>query len=121
MQHASKLGVIAENKAIEYLESGGYSVISRNWRKPWGEIDIIARKDGILVFVEVKAGRTGGFVPELHADNRKMHKVLRTALSYLSAKKIQAEQEWRIDVIAITLDDREAVRHLNHYENIEFS
>ena len=49
------LGQIGEDRACEYLRDKGYRVLHRNYRRPWGEIDIVAReKDNTLVFIEVK-------------------------------------------------------------------
>lgn len=48
------LGVTGENQAASYFRSRGYTVVDRNWRTRWCEIDIIAKKDGCLHFVEVK-------------------------------------------------------------------
>ena len=56
MTQKSEIGKLGENLACEYLKNKGYWVIERNFRRPWGELDIVARqKDGTLVFVEVKA------------------------------------------------------------------
>ena len=50
-----RVGQIGEDIACQFLERKGFKVLERNYRKPWGEIDIIAEKDGIVRFVEVKA------------------------------------------------------------------
>ena len=50
-----RVGMIGEEIAAKYLSRKGFKVIGRNYRKPWGEIDIIAEKEGIVRFVEVKA------------------------------------------------------------------
>lgn len=47
-------GRIAEDAVSEYLENNGYKIIDNNWKTKWCEIDIIAEKDGIMHFVEVK-------------------------------------------------------------------
>ena len=72
----TELGFAAEKIAGEFLEKRGYVILARNYRKPWGEIDIVCEKEGILVFVEVKANKTAaiGFEPELRADRKKMIK-----------------------------------------------
>ena len=50
-----EVGRIGEGIATQFLERKGFRVVARNYRKPWGEIDIIAEKGGIVRFVEVKA------------------------------------------------------------------
>lgn len=117
----SELGFLAENLAARYLEKKGYTILELNYRKPWGEIDIIAKKEGILVFVEVKANRKiiPGFEPELRANSSKIVKVVRTARTYLAAKKYSPEQEWQIDVISIGLDEPREVAKIRHFKNID--
>ena len=61
MTNKSEIGRIGEDLACEYLKNKGFQIIERNFRKPWGEIDIIAKeKNGALVFVEVKTMRQFG-------------------------------------------------------------
>ncbi len=92
-----------------------------NYRKPWGEIDIVASKQGILVFVEVKANRKiiAGFEPELRANGSKIHKVVRTARTYLAEKRYDSEQEWQVDVVTIGLDESRDVAKIRHFKNID--
>lgn len=52
--NTTSTGKQAENVAAKYLKSQGYEIIERNWRTRWCEIDIIAQKDGVIYFVEVK-------------------------------------------------------------------
>lgn len=51
----SRTGALGEEIAARFLERKGFRVAERNYRKPWGEIDIIAEKAGIVRFIEVKA------------------------------------------------------------------
>lgn len=117
----SELGFLTENLACRYLEKKGYRLVEVNYRKPWGEIDIIAEKEGIVVFVEVKANRKIiiGFEPELRADYSKIHKVVRTAKTYLVDKKYPEDQEWQVDVISISLDEPRDIAKIRHYKNID--
>src|SRR5687767_11137375 len=80
------LGLEAESAVCRHLERLGYAVLDRNWRRPWGEIDIVASHGGVIHFVEVKASRRDlpGFAPALRADWRKMTKVRRTARTWLA-------------------------------------
>ena len=117
----SAFGNYAESLAAEFLIRRGYEVLARNWRRPWGELDIICRKGDIVMFVEVKAGKGGGaaFEPELHVTREKIQKLLRTARTYLAAHNYSPEQEWQIDVIAVVLDAAAQKAHIRHYKNIE--
>lgn len=117
----SELGFWAENLAARYLEKRGYVILELNYRKPWGEIDIVALKEGILVFIEVKANRKiiAGFEPELRANSSKIVKVVRTARTYLAERRYNPEQEWQVDVISIGLDEPREVAKIRHFKNID--
>src|SRR3989338_3071661 len=87
-----RVGRIGEDIAAQFLERKGFKVIARNYRKPWGEIDIIAEKGGIVRFVEVKAvsrenlpdvSREMDYRPEEMVDRRKLRKLARTAALYM--------------------------------------
>jgi len=54
-QAAFRLGLSAENRAATYLMAKGYRIVARRWKSSVGEIDIVARRKQVLVFVEVKA------------------------------------------------------------------
>ncbi len=115
-----KRGDRGEDIAAEYLIKKGYAVIDRQHRKPWGEIDIIARAENkTLVFVEVKAMGVGGgaFTPEGNMTAAKIMKTKRAALAYANTNQKLSAKGWRIDVIAIDLEG-DAARNIRHYENI---
>ena len=102
--------------AARHLMSKGYLIRDRNWRHDHGEIDIIAEQAGVIVFVEVRTrhGESRG-APEETLGAAKRAKLLRTAQAWLELRNL-AEAPARIDVIAIDLDARNAVRRLDHYE-----
>jgi putative endonuclease len=113
-------GTIGENIALKHLVKQGYRILERNLRKPWGEIDIIAEKRGVLVFVEVKAlmGSAGGpFRPEDHFSREKLRRVRRSAELYVQA--LGRDVPCRIDLVAIELEPNGSVRDLRHIEGVE--
>ncbi len=114
------LGHWAEQQAGKFLSKKGYVILEYNYRKPWGELDIIAQKDGVLIFVEVKAAQQNvlGFEPELRADWRKQEKVIRTARTYLLERKLPDTQEWQIDIISVLLNTRAMTIKIKHFRNI---
>lgn len=118
-----EIGFVAEGYAAQSLEKRGYRILDYNFRRPWGEIDVIAEKDGVIVFVEVKANsrRQDGFDPELRADWRKMQKVVRTARTYLAEKRYPPDQEWQIDVVAVTFNPGMTSASIKHFKNIELA
>ena len=115
-----ELGFLAENIVARYLEDGGYEILDKNYRKPWGEIDIIARKDDVVVFVEVKANSraTEGLDPEVRVDWKKTAKIKRVAAFYLEDTFGDMEREWQIDVISVTFDTENEKARIKHFKNI---
>ncbi|MEK7555541.1 MAG: YraN family protein [Patescibacteria group bacterium] len=131
MTYKSQLGAIGEDIACQHLIKKCYKIIKRNYRKPWGEIDIIAKSpDKILVFVEVKTVSGGSnnnarLQPEEQLTKAKLQKLQRTASLYAGnfPKLIDDEKGWRIDLIAITANNSTLTISsknclINHYENI---
>lgn len=94
-------GTIYEKKAAEYLESAGYHVVQANYRCKAGEIDLIARQGGYLVFVEVKYRRDGRSGDGAEAvDVRKQRRITKAALWYLTERHMDTEVPCRFDVIS---------------------
>ena len=117
----SELGFFAEHYATEYLKSKGYQIIAHNYRKPWGEIDVITEKEGIIVFVEVKANKKDlpGFEPELRVNADKKCRMTRIARTYLVDHRYPTDQPWQLDVVAVTFDKKRGVAKIRHYKNID--
>jgi putative endonuclease len=117
------IGKIGEDIAVKYLQNHGFKVIERNYRKPWGEIDIIAsdtiQKPSELVFVEVKSQKEGyEWRPEENVTFHKKHQLSRIILTYLKEKRISEDQDWRIDVLGINLDFKTSNARIEHIKNI---
>ncbi|MCK5828636.1 YraN family protein [Candidatus Bipolaricaulota bacterium] len=94
----------AEDKACQFLKNEGYRIVARNWRTKTGEIDIIARDNDILVFVEVKARTGDGFGgPESAVDLPKQRRLISAALSFM--EKTQCELPARFDVVTMRPGD----------------
>ena len=111
-------GMIGEEVAAEYLERLGYRILERNYLRPWGEIDIVATKNDIVHFVEVKAisrenrgdiSREMSHQPEDLVDVRKLRKVARTAEMYMASKR--DTREYQVDVVGVILDQQRRVAH----------
>lgn len=107
----SEIGRIGEDIACKFLEGRGFTVIERNFRRPWGEIDIVAQKGDSLHFVEVKSvllsreniSREMQVDPLEHVSYSKLQRVTRTASSYMHSKGL--DLEYQIDVVAVYLDE----------------
>lgn len=115
-----KKGDEGEGVAFSYLEDRGYKVLERNYANKFGEIDIIARKDKTVVFVEVKTRKdalTSDLYPERNVDWRKQRKLIRTAEYYLTKNKYPDDTSWQIDVIGVELDTATRRANLRHLKN----
>ena len=95
------LGALGEKRAGEFLKKRGYRIVETNFRCREGEIDIIARDGGYLVFVEVRT-RTGSQfgTPEESITFAKKEKLTSVALAYLQTHR-NLPSLWRFDVVAI--------------------
>jgi len=115
-----KLGDLGEKIAVDYLKKQGYQILERNFKKPWGEIDIIAQNNQALIFIEVKTRillQKESPYPEESVGSLKQQKLIRTAQSYLSERKHPPETNWQIDVIAIELNEQTRKANLKHIKN----
>jgi len=104
------LGKTGEDLACAELRRRGYAILARRFRTRDGEIDIVARDDGVLVFVEVKTRRSLRFgLPRSSVTPRKQHRIARMAAAYLARHHPRA-RSCRFDVVEITLGDDGAPR-----------
>ena len=115
------LGKWGESQAAEYLERFGYEIIERNFRTPYGELDLITRfssaESSELVFVEVKTRSNQSFgLPEVAVDRRKQEHLIAAAEYYLSLLD-EPPDIWRIDVIAIERAGAGLNPEIVHFEN----
>lgn len=106
------LGDWGEDRAVEYLKERDWIIEERNYRTPFGECDLIARKNEITAFVEVKTRKTRDFgPPETAVDHEKRQHLQRIARYYLSEETNPGQP--RFDVIAIQFDrDQPDIRHI---------
>jgi len=109
------LGKKGEDLAAGFLEANGYQILERNWRCPFGEIDIVAKEGEQFVFVEVKTKQNLDFGrPEEMVTFKKQQKLVKLAQAYLGEKNLWAA-DFRIDVVAI---DFEVGQKINLIKNV---
>ena len=104
MARHNDLGKWGEGVAADYLEQQGYSILERGWRSGHKDIDLIAFKQGILAFVEIKTRKNNAYIQPQQAVDRHKIKLLMTAANrYICNNNIDAEI--RFDIVAITGTD----------------
>lgn len=110
------LGQLGEKLALKYLEKEGYEILDRNFRTRAGELDIVAKDGGILVFVEVKTRSSRAFgLPQEAVDFRKQNKIIRMALEYMREKRVYGT--WRVDVVAVEMDQSRKLKNIELIRN----
>ena len=121
------IGHLGEEIAQKYLENRKFRLIERNFRKKWGELDIVMQKDNVLHFIEVKAGsfhtsvpKDGeeAYRPEDHMHFHKKTRMKRIIQSYLLEKKIAPQQEWTIDLVVVHINTESKKAHVHVLEDI---
>lgn len=96
----AQTGSQGEDAAVEYLRSTGYEICARNWRNGRYELDIVARRNGILHFVEVKTRRSGGLTtPEQAITAAKFRALHRAAALYMAL--LGGNDEAQFDLVAV--------------------
>lgn len=99
-----QLGKRGEALAWSFLRKHGYSILEKNFRTRFGEVDIIAEKEGVLIFTEVKTRRNNNFgSPEEAVDWRKRQKLSRVAEAFLQARGLE-NQPARFDILSVIWD-----------------
>jgi len=95
------VGNWGEKIAAEKLRNNGYDILEQNFRTPYGELDLVARKENTVIFVEVKTRTSGSFgLPEDAVSKRKREHILQSIDHYI-LEHPDIECDWRVDVIAI--------------------
>jgi putative endonuclease len=100
-----------EERAEKTLKKEGYTILEKNFRTRFGEIDIIAEEKGCLVFVEVKKRNTPTFGDPFHAINRrKRQHLIKSALFYMKSHN-EFDRSVRFDVVGIDGDRIKIIRN----------
>ncbi len=95
------LGQWGEDQEERYIIKKGLAVIARNYRTPYGEIDLIASSDGQIVFFEVKTRSTTRVRFPEESVNKKKYVHLQNSIGFYLADHIEFDDNWRVDVIAV--------------------
>lgn len=126
MAKHNEIGTIGEGIAREFLESKGYFIKDKNYRRKYGEIDIVALDSKrVWCFIEVKSvshemGERGvpyeTYRPEENVHPQKVKRLLRVIEEYLVSHEIDGE--WQFDVLAVHLDTEKKTAKVRHLRDI---
>ncbi len=114
MAKHNDIGFLGEKIAQKFLKKHGYTILDYNYRKKFGEIDVIAKKDKIITFIEVKSvsyatnsthviHETDQYRPEDNVHPQKLLRLSRIIQSYLSEYNVSDETEWNFGIITVRL------------------
>jgi putative endonuclease len=108
------LGILGENIAADYLQKKGLQIVERNYRCRLGELDIIARQGGYLVFVEVRT-RSSALcgLPQESITATKIKKVRRLAQAYMAQRSL-SNIDVRFDVVAVYCAEETTITHIEN-------
>ncbi len=142
-KHNQNIGKIGEETACKFLMKQGYQIVLRNYWKKWGEIDIVAKKDRVIHFVEVKTVSKDITSPNSNKDSVscesdkcvtheisdvyrpednihpwKLKRLSRVIQTYLIEKDITEEDEWQFDAVTVFLDIKNKSAKVDHLKDI---
>jgi len=126
-----KTGNLGEDLACRFLVKHGFDIIERNYLKKCGEIDIIAKRNEEIHFIEVKSvsceiipdvsGETnvdGEYRPEDNLHPWKLERIAKTLQLYLAEKCVSSETDWIFDVITVYIDKNKLISKVKMLENV---
>ncbi|MDP2737056.1 MAG: YraN family protein [bacterium] len=118
MTHNQRIGEFGETLAKNYLIKHGYKIIDANVKLSYQELDIVASKDDIIVFVEVKTRISQFYGPAENAFQfTKLERFRRGIEMYMGSKKLYT-QEFRADLITVDIDHLKKTAKIKHYKDV---
>ena len=111
-------GGLGEVYAARYLRDREYDIVGANYHCRHGEIDIIAQKDGYIIFVEVKTRAKNAIVTGAEAVNfGKRQKIISTAMTYISGRKVELQPRFEVIEVVIKSSTDFEIERINHIIN----
>jgi len=118
------VGNLGEDISVKHLVKLKYTILDRNFRRPWGEIDVVASKDETIHFIEVKTVTFSGnlspyeYMPEDNVHDQKLQRLHRVIKTYLGEKNVSDSQSWQVDIMAVFLDLKQKKAKIRITEDI---
>lgn len=118
MTYRHDVGDWGEDTACNYLTKLGYLIVERNYYTRYGEIDIIARKDDQLIFIEVKTRTSTSYgLPEEAFTNMKQEHLFNSILVFLEGHPDEKDN-WQIDLISVEGKYLAQMPKITHFQNV---
>lgn len=114
-------GDVGEDLVCKYLQERGFDIVDRNYLRPWGELDIVAKREGKIHFVEVKTVTRepgGGYRPEENMHLRKVERLHRAMQTYLLGNKVLRNMDFQLDLACVYLSLTTKTAKIEMLENI---
>jgi putative endonuclease len=127
-KNTKEIGTLGEDIAVKHLKKAGFTIIERNYSRKWGELDVVASKDNLVHFIEVKtvsyetkhdleeAVLRETWRPEEQVHQFKLHQIAKALETWISDNNYQGN--WVIDVIGVRVVPRETFATVNIIENV---
>ncbi|TES92484.1 MAG: YraN family protein [Candidatus Cloacimonadota bacterium] len=116
MLNRRAIGSDGEKRAVTFLKKQGFSIHKTNYRSKVGEIDIIATKNDLIAFIEVKTRQSDNFGrPEEAVNRKKQRRIIRAAKYYLITNDLYDKIDVRFDVLSLTR--KKSVFEIEYFEN----
>lgn len=118
--HRKEIGKLGEDIAASYITDAGYAIIDRNFTSHWGELDIIARKNNIIYFIEVKTkiGDLKG-KPYESVTYRKRQNLKRSINLYL-LKNNYKTYKLSLSILSVELFEDRSIKEIKFFESVDF-
>jgi len=108
-------GTAGEAAAAKFLKKNGYKILAKNYRKTYGEIDIVAQNGENIAFVEVKTRKSDLFgTPAEFVTVKKQKRIIKAAYAYIQQHNLDAE--FTFDIVEVYLD-KNKIKNINHIKN----
>ncbi len=119
MARHNQVGAEGEKVAATFLERKGFTILDRNYRKKWGELDIVAIKDKVVHIVEVKTVSWHSFQrPEENMHYYKIQRLKRAIQTYFLEKYKKGMPEWQFDLVCVYLNIDTHLAKVKFMENL---
>ena len=112
------LGHLGESIAAAFLEKKGYTILERNWRSPYGEIDLIVMENNVITFVEVKTRASSSLGPPEISITPRKEEHMRSAAEYYIQQHPELINDWRIDAVTVQIQANDSPPIIDHFENV---